>query len=36
MANLVYEEQNFSVFSESMYAVDVTFQQSFRPSGSMQ
>ena len=29
-------QAKFSKFSETLYAVDVTFQQSFRPSGSIQ
>ena len=36
MSTLHESQTTFSEFPEALYAVDVTFQHSFRPSGSMQ
>ena len=36
MSTLTDAQQKFRQFPEALYAVDVTFQQSYRPSGSLQ
>ncbi len=36
MSDLANEEQRFSNYPEAYYAVDVTFQQTFRPSGAIE